>query len=63
MKKLFSILILVVLIIGVILLFFSVIAGLVHMIYVTNIDGIYNSEDKNRHPKSPNRHGLLSQGT
>ena len=36
-----------------ILLFFSVIAGLVHMIYVTNIDGIYNSEDKNRHPKSP----------
>ena len=36
-----------------ILLFLSIIAGLINMLYVTNIEGIYNREDKNRHPKSP----------
>ena len=36
-----------------ILLFLSIIAGIINMLYVTNIEGIYNNEDKNRHPKSP----------
>ena len=36
-----------------ILLVLGVISGLVNMFYVTNIDGIYNRVDKNRHPKSP----------
>ena len=36
-----------------ILLFLSIISGLINMLYVTDIDGIYNKEDKNRHPNSP----------
>ena len=36
-----------------ILLFLSIISGLINMLYVTVIDGIYNKEDKNRHPNSP----------
>ena len=36
-----------------ILLFLSIISGLTNMLYVTDIDGIYNKEDKNRHPNSP----------
>ena len=36
-----------------ILLFLSIISGLINMFYVTDIDGIYNKEDKNRHPNSP----------
>ena len=36
-----------------ILLFLSIIAGIINMLYVTNIEGIYNRDDKNRHPKSP----------
>ena len=36
-----------------ILFVLGILAGLINMFYVTNIDGIYNREDKNRHPKSP----------
>ena len=36
-----------------ILLVSSIIAGITNMAYMTNINGIYNREDKNRHPKSP----------
>ena len=36
-----------------ILLFLSIVAGVINMIYATNIEAIYNREDKNRHPKSP----------
>ena len=36
-----------------ILLFLSIVSGIINMLYVTNIEGIYNREDKNRHPKSP----------
>ena len=36
-----------------ILLFLSIVAGIINMLYVTNIEGVYNKDDKNRHPNSP----------